>query len=75
MVNEMEKKTCISAQNGAAVLQNCTNCTVIVANQTGVILSEEERGLLALYRQLSLPGKLRLIQAAVSLQAQLEGSV
>lgn len=75
MVNEMEKKTCISAQNGAAVLQNCTNCTVIVANQTGVILSEEERGLLALYRQLSLPGKLRLIQAAVSLQAQLEGNV
>ena len=65
----------LNAQNGAAVLQNCTNCTVIVANQTGVILSEEERGLLALYRQLSLPGKLRLIQAAVSLQAQLEGSV
>ena len=57
-----------SVHNGAAVLQNCTNCTVYVINQQGNTLSPEERELVELYRQLPIRARLKLIQAAISLE-------
>lgn len=55
----------IVAHNGAAVLQNCTNCTVYVINQQGNILSPEERELVDLYRQLPIRARMELLQAAI----------
>lgn len=57
----------ILAHNGAAVLQNCTNCTVYVINQQGNTLSPEERELVELYRQLPIRARVELIQAAIGL--------
>ena len=57
----------ISAHTGAAVLQNCTNCTVYVINQQENILSPEEKGLVDLYRQLPIRARVELIQAAIGL--------
>lgn len=58
----------IAAHNGAAVLQNCTNCTVFVINQQGDTLSSEERELVELYRQLPIRARVELIQAAIGLE-------
>lgn len=60
----------ISAHSGAAVLQNCTNCTVLVINKQGDVLSPEERGLIDLYRQLPFRARAQLIQAAVGFEEQ-----
>jgi hypothetical protein len=57
----------ISAHSGAAVLQNCTNCTVFVINQQGNTLSPEERELVDLYRQLPIRARVELLRAAISL--------
>ena len=57
----------ISVHNGAAVLQNCTNCTVFVINQQSNALSLEEKELVELYRQLPIRARVELIQAAIGL--------
>lgn len=56
-----------SVHTGAAVLQNCTNCTVFVINQQGDALNPEERELVDLYRQLPIRARVELIQAAIGL--------
>lgn len=58
----------ISVHNGAAVLQNCTNCTVYVINQQGNTLSPEEKGMVELYRRLPPRARVELIQAAIGLE-------
>lgn len=58
----------ISAHNGAAVLQNCTNCTVFVINQQGNTLSPEEKELVELYRQLPIRARVELLQVAIGLE-------
>lgn len=58
----------LSVHNGAAVLQNCTNCTVFVINQQEDTLSPEERELVELYRQLPIRTRVELIQAAIGLE-------
>ena len=58
----------ISVHNGAAVLQNCTNCTVFVINQQSNALSLEEKELVELYRQLPIRARVELIQAAIGLE-------
>lgn len=63
----MSSNSHIAAHNGAAVLQNCTNCTVYVINQQDT-LSPEERALLDLYRQLPIRARMELIQAAIGLE-------
>lgn len=64
----MSSNSHIAAHNGAAVLQNCTNCTVYVINQQGNALSPEERALIDLYRQLPIRARMELIQAAIGLE-------
>lgn len=58
----------ISAYSGAAVLQNCTNCTVFVINQQGNTLSPEEKELVELYRQLPIRARVELLQVAIGLE-------
>ena len=58
----------ISAHSGAAVLQNCSNCTVYVINRQEDTLSPEERELVDLYRQLPIQAQVELIQAAIGLE-------
>lgn len=64
----MSSNSHIAEHNGAAVLQNCTNCTVYVINQQGNTLSPEEKELVELYRRLPPRARVELIQAAIGLE-------
>lgn len=64
----MNSNTRISVHNSPVVLQFCTNCTVNVTNQQINALSQEERELIELYRQLPIRARVELIQAAIGLE-------
>lgn len=59
-----------NASIGAAIVQNCNNCTIIVKNYNG--LSRDEAELLELYRQLPIWQRVDVATYILSLKKALD---